>query len=377
MKTASASHDVSVSLGDRSYTIRIGQGLLPAAGEAILPYLARPRAFVVTDQTVAGLHLQTLLDALAAVGAEVSSVIIPAGEASKSMQELERVLDALAEAGAERDDLIIALGGGVVGDLAGLAAGLLKRGARFVQVPTTLLAQVDSSVGGKTAINLPSGKNLAGLFHQPVLVLADIGVLSTLPERERAAGLAEVVKYGLIDDPDFIAFIEAHADELRAGAPGPLGEAVRRSCAAKARIVAADETEQGVRALLNLGHTFGHAIERANGFGPAVLHGEAVATGMCLALRYSVAQGLCPSEDSVRTDRLIEALGLSSRLTGLGGVSCRSDDLIAHMAHDKKAKNGALTLILSRGIGAAFIQKGALLDPLRAFLQRETGEAAA
>jgi len=236
---------------------------------------------------------------------------------------------------------------------------------------------VDSSVGGKTAINLPSGKNLAGLFHQPVLVIADTSVLSTLPSRELGAGLAEAAKYGLIDDPEFFAFMEANAGLLRRGDPERLAEVVARSCSAKARIVAADETEQGDRALLNLGHTFGHAIERANGFGPAVLHGEAVAVGMDLAMRYSVDLGECPPADAERAGRCLESLGLTVDLRKLPGGPYASAELVAHMAHDKKARNGALTLILSRGIGGAFIRKGAELAPLQAFLARMTGEGSA
>jgi 3-dehydroquinate synthase len=241
-----------------------------------------------------------------------------------------------------------------------------------VQIPTTLLAQVDSSVGGKTAINSSAGKNLVGLFHQPVLVLADLDVLDTLPERERAAGLAEVAKYALIDDPAFFDFLERNAAALRAGDKAATAEAVRVSCAAKARIVALDETEQAERALLNLGHTFGHALERANGYGPDLLHGEAVGAGMAMALRYSVKLGVCPGQDAARAERLLNALGLATRIGDLAGGPYPADDLLAHMAHDKKAKAGKLTLILLKGIGGAFIQKGADLDALAEFLRSET-----
>jgi 3-dehydroquinate synthase len=260
-----------------------------------------------------------------------------------------------------------------VGDLAGLASGLLKRGARFVQIPTTLLAQVDSSVGGKTAINSRAGKNMVGLFHQPVLVLADLGVLDTLPDRERAAGLAEVAKYALIDDPKFFDFLEQNAEKLRTGDKAALAEAVRVSCASKARIVAIDETEQAERALLNLGHTFGHALERANNYRSDLLHGEGVGAGMAMAMRYSVELGLCPGQDAVRAEKLLNALGLATRIPQLKGGPYRADDLLTHMAHDKKARNGRLTLILSRGIGQAFIQKDADTNQLRSFLARETG----
>jgi 3-dehydroquinate synthase len=366
---------VRVELGARGYDILIGEGLLARAGEFVKPLAKRDRVFVVADETVAKLHLATLGGGLKQAGLSFVETRVPSGEGSKSFGQLDKVLADLIGQGAERDDLILAFGGGVVGDLAGLAAGLLKRGARFVQVPTTLLAQVDSSVGGKTAINSAAGKNMIGLFHQPVLVLADLDVLDTLPERERAAGLAEVAKYALIDDPKFFDFLERNAAALRAGRKDVLAEAVRVSCAAKARIVAIDETEQAERALLNLGHTFGHALERANDFGPALLHGEGVGAGMAMAMRYSVELGVCPGQDAVRAEKLLNALGLTTRIPDLGGGPYKADDLLAHMAHDKKARNGRLTLILSRGIGQAFIQRDADISPLRQFLTKETGVA--
>jgi 3-dehydroquinate synthase len=363
---------VRVDLGARGYDILVAPGLLKRAGELIKPFTGRPRVFVVVDANVAALHLQTLADGLTAAGLELMAVEVAPGEGSKSMTSLETVLDALIAMGAERDDLIVAFGGGVVGDLTGLAAGLLKRGARFVQIPTTLLAQVDSSVGGKTAINSSAGKNMVGLFHQPVLVLADLDVLDTLPERERAAGLAEVAKYALIDDPAFFDFLERNAAALRAGDKAATAEAVRVSCAAKARIVALDETEQAERALLNQGHTFGHALERANGYGPELLHGEAVGAGMAMALRYSVKLGVCPGQDAERAERLLNALGLATRIQDLSGGPYPAEDLLAHMAHDKKAKAGKMTLILLRGIGRAYIQAGADLEALAEFLTSET-----
>ena len=365
---------VRVDLANRSYDILIGEGLLARAGQLIRPLMGagRSKVFVIADETVAGIHGVTLNSALSAVGITPHVVTIPPGEGSKSFSTLETVLDALISQGAERDDLILAFGGGVVGDLTGLAAGLLKRGARFVQIPTTLLAQVDSSVGGKTAINSRAGKNMVGLFHQPVLVLADLGVLDTLPARERSAGLAEIAKYALIDDPAFFDFLEAKAAALRAGDKAALAEAVRVSCAAKARIVAIDETEQAERALLNLGHTFGHALERANGYRASLLHGESVGAGMAMALRYSVSLGVCPSQDAVRAERLLNALGLATRVADLGGGPYPADELLAHMAHDKKAKNGRLTLILARGIGQAYIQKDADMVSVQAFLRSET-----
>jgi 3-dehydroquinate synthase len=364
---------VRVELAERGYDILIGEGLLARAGEKIRPLMkaGRDRVFVVADDTVARLHLDTLGNGLGAAGIKFDIVRVPPGEGSKSFGELDNVLSALIENGAERDDLILAFGGGVVGDLAGLAAGLLKRGARFVQVPTTLLAQVDSSVGGKTAINSAAGKNMVGLFHQPVLVLADLDVLSTLPVRERFAGLAEVAKYALIDDPKFFDFLETNAAALSGGDKSALAEAVRVSCASKARIVAIDETEKAERALLNLGHTFGHALERSNQYRSTLLHGEAVGAGMAMALRYSVKLGLCSGQDAVRSERLLNALGLATRLPDLGGGPYVAEELLAHMAHDKKAINGRVTLILSRGIGKAFIQPDADLSHLRQFLSEE------
>lgn len=364
---------VRVELAERAYDIFIGEGLIARAGEMLLPMMkaGRDRVFVVADETVAKLHLAKLGEGLNAAGINFFVTQTPPGEGSKSFAQLDAVLGDLIANGAERDDLIIAFGGGVVGDLTGLAAALLKRGARFVQIPTTLLAQVDSSVGGKTAINSKAGKNMVGLFHQPVMVLADLGVLETLPERERAAGLAEIVKYALIDDPKFFDFLETNAARLRAGDKAALAEAVRVSCASKARIVAIDETEQAERALLNLGHTFGHALERANEYRPSLLHGEAVGAGMAMALRYSVKLGVCPGQDAVRVEKLLNALGLSTRIGSLAGGPYPPEDLLAHMMHDKKARNGRMTLILARGIGQAYIQRDADIASVRQFLVSE------
>lgn len=364
---------VRVELGARGYDILIGEGLLARTADLIAPLMrpGRNRVFVVADENVAQIHGRALAGALEDAGLNGHLIAVPQGEESKSFAYLATVLDELIEMGAERDDLILAFGGGVVGDLTGLAAGLLKRGARFVQIPTTLLAQVDSSVGGKTAINSRAGKNMVGLFHQPVLVIADLGVLDTLPERERSAGLAEIAKYALIDDPAFFDFLETNASALRAGEKGAVAEAVRVSCAAKARIVAIDETEQAERALLNLGHTFGHALERANGFQPSLLHGEGVGAGMAMAMRYSVQLGVCPGQDAVRAEKLLNALGLATRIRDLNGGPYPAADLLAHMAHDKKAKNGKLTLILTRGIGKSYIEREVDLVSLRAFLETE------
>jgi len=364
---------VRVELGDRGYEILIGEGLLARTGELVRPHVkaGRDRLFIVADANVAELHGAALMAGLEAAGLSGHLIAVPPGEESKSFAFLATVLDELIGLGAERDDLILAFGGGVIGDLTGLAAGLLKRGARFVQIPTTLLAQVDSSVGGKTAINSRAGKNMVGLFHQPVLVLADLGVLDTLPARERSAGLAEIAKYALIDDPDFFDFLEANSAALRAGDKAALAEAVRVSCVSKARIVAIDETEQAERALLNLGHTFGHALERANAFKQSLLHGEGVGAGMAMALRFSVRLGVCPGQDAVRAERLLNALGLATRLSDLAGGPYIADELLAHMAHDKKARNGRLTLILARGIGQAYIQRDAETAPLLDFLRSE------
>jgi 3-dehydroquinate synthase len=368
---------VTVELDERSYQILIGENVLERAGGLIAPFLkpGRNTVFIVADAEVEPLHLPRLSKGLNAAGIRHQTTRVPPGEGSKSFAGLDHVLCELIELGAERDDLILAFGGGVVGDLAGLAAGLLKRGARFVQIPTTLLAQVDSSIGGKTAINSRAGKNMVGLFHQPVLVLADLGVLDTLPERERAAGLAEVAKYALIDDPAFFDLLEGRAPALRAGNRDAVAEAVRTSCTCKARIVAKDETEQAERALLNLGHTFGHALERANNFGPELLHGEGVGAGIAMAMRYSVQLGLCSGQDALRAEQLLNALGLKTRLADLKGGPYKAEELLAHMAHDKKARNGKLTLILSRGIGQAFLQRDADMSPLRQFLVSEASAA--
>lgn len=362
---------VRVNLADRSYDIVIARDLLSRAGGFLAPLTRRSRVFVVADASVAALHAPRLSAGLAAAGLKPVFTEIPPGEASKSMAVLEGVLDNLIRAGAERDDLIVAFGGGVVGDLTGLAAGLLKRGARFVQLPTTLLAQVDSSVGGKTAVNSAAGKNMIGLFHQPVLVLADLAVLDTLPVRERSAGLAEVAKYALIDDPEFFSFLESSAPALRAGETNALSQAVRVSCASKARIVAIDETEQAERALLNLGHTFGHALERANGYRAELLHGEAVGVGMAMAMRFSVEIGRCAASDADRAEALLRSLGLRTRVSELDGGPYPAAELLAHMAHDKKNRDGELTLILSQGIGRAYIHRNAAVGEVRAFLERE------
>ena len=365
---------VRVDLGSRSYDIVIGGEVLPQIADRVRS-LVKPgtsRVFVVTDQNVWRAHGESLLTYLSDGGFKAVVHVLPAGESTKSFENLQDVLETLISHEAERNDLLIAFGGGVIGDLAGLAAGLMKRGMPFVQVPTTLLSQVDSSVGGKTAINSKHGKNLIGLFNQPALVLADISLLSTLPPREWRAGYAEVIKYGLIDRPDFFHHLEVATPDILSGDVSALADAVKVSCESKASVVAADETERGNRALLNLGHTFGHAIEKARGFDGRVLHGEAVATGMCMAYRYSQALELCPGQDVVRAERLIEAAGLAPTLSALKTGDFVAEELLSHMYQDKKVESGTLTLILARGIGKSFVQKGADPSALKAFLEVET-----
>lgn len=354
---------VRVALGDRGYDILVGPGLVGEAGRHVAERLpGRPLA-VLTDSTVAGLHLGPLLASLKATGARVlEPVVVPAGESSKDMATLARVLDELLSRGIERKTVLVALGGGVVGDLGGFAAAVALRGLDFVQVPTTLLAQVDSSVGGKTGVNSPHGKNLIGAFHQPRLVLADTGTLDTLPRRELLAGYAEVVKYGLIDRPDFFAWLEANGERLLSGDAGLRAEAIRVSCEAKAAVVAADERESGLRELLNLGHTFGHALEAEAGYGTALLHGEAVAIGMVMAFDLSVRLGLCPAEDAARLRAHLSSVGLPVTAAHLPALVPGGDwspqNLMAHMAKDKKVKDGTITFILARGIGRSFRQAG-------------------
>lgn len=358
--------------GFAPYEVVVGAGLLadPAAGPArIAALLKQPRVLIVSDETVAGLHAPALIAGLTAHGVDAQLATVPAGEASKSFAHLEQVLDRCAEAGLDRRDMIVALGGGVVGDLAGLAAALYMRGIDFIQVPTTLLAQVDSSVGGKTAIDTPRGKNLVGAFHQPRLVLADIDILKTLPERQLRSGWAEVLKHGLICDAEFFDWLGRAGAGGAAGDPAALTEAVVRSVRIKAAVVSEDEKEAGRRALLNLGHTFGHALETALGYDEILTHGEAVALGCCMAFRFSARMGLCEAIDARQVEAVTAAAGLPVRLEQAGAFD--ADRLIALMAGDKKAEGGALTFILARGIGRAEVVKG--VDPVRvrAFLIAE------
>jgi len=363
---------VPVALAGRSYDIRIGRGLIERAGAEIARLAPRARAAIVTDATVARLHLGRLEASLAGAGIDSTAIVLPPGEASKNWSELGRVVEAIVAARLERGDLVIAFGGGVVGDLAGFAAAIVRRGMRYVQIPTTLLAQVDSSVGGKTAVNSRHGKNLIGAFHQPVLVLADTGLLDTLSPREFRAGYAEVVKYGLIDQPRFFDWLEAgHWRGIMEGAPDR-EEAVRIACAAKAAVVARDETETGDRALLNLGHTFGHALEAVTGYDSSrLVHGEGVAIGMALAHRFSQALDLCSGQDAVRVARHLDAVGLPTRLDQVPGGVGDVEALMAAIRQDKKVSRGALTFILTRGLGQSFIARDVQEADVTAFLSRE------
>jgi 3-dehydroquinate synthase len=362
---------VPVALEGRAYEVLIGPGLIDEAGARLAPLFKRPLVAVIMDETVAGLHGGRLRASLEGAGLKVHEILIAPGEAAKSFAGLEQVCVALLDLGLERSDLVIAFGGGVVGDLAGFAAAILKRGMDFIQIPTTLLAQVDSSVGGKTAIDMPQGKNLIGAFHQPRLVLADLDVLATLPARERICGYSEVIKYGLLGDADFFGWLEAHGGEVLAGAPGALAHAVARSVEMKARIVAEDERETGARALLNLGHTFGHAVEALTGFGEAIKHGEAVGLGCAMAFQFSYALGLCPGQDADRAVRALAAAGLPTHLSQVVGGPFGADALIGAMRQDKKAEGGTLTFILARRVGEAFVAKGVEPAGLRDFLIRE------
>ncbi len=363
--------EVAVALAERSYAVVIGPGLIGEAGRRLKPLLKRPRVAVVTDTTVHGLHGEALAAGLAAGGVEVQFVIIAPGEAAKSFAGLADLCDRLLALEIDRGDVIVAFGGGVIGDLTGLAAALIKRGVDFVQAPTTLLAQVDSSVGGKTAIDTPRGKNLIGAFHQPRLVLADLTVLATLPTREMACGYAEVLKAALLADADFFAWLETNGGKVLARDDEALAEAVARAVAIKARIVALDERESGARALLNLGHTFAHAIEAAAGFADTVKHGEAVGLGCVLAFRFSAELGFCSRRDAERAAAAVAAAGLPASLADLAGGPYGAAALIGHMDQDKKTRGGALNLIAVHGIGEAFVASDIDRTALAAFLKAE------
>jgi 3-dehydroquinate synthase len=356
-----------VELGPRSYDILIGPGLIGDAGRHIGP-IAKAGAIIVTDLQVAALHLATLQAALDRADIPQRSVVLPPGEQTKDFTHLAELSEEILSQGIERNSLLIALGGGVIGDLTGFAASVLLRGLDFVQIPTTLLAQVDSSVGGKTGINTPQGKNLVGAFHQPRLVLADLDALATLPRREIRAGYAEVVKYGLLGDEPFFAWLEDHGAALIDGDIAARRHAVAVSCAAKARIVGEDEREAGQRALLNLGHTFGHALEAECGYGDELLHGEAVAIGMVMAFELSARLGLCPAADAARVARHLASVGLPTGLEAIDGRRFAAERLIEHMQRDKKVSQGRIAFVLTRGIGQAFVAKDVALDQVRDML---------
>jgi 3-dehydroquinate synthase len=364
---------VNVALGERSYDILIGRGILASLGQQIAALRPGAKVAIVSDETVARHHLAAAEAALAAAGIGATAVTVPPGESSKSFPVLERVCEALVAARIERADLVVALGGGVVGDLGGFAAAVVRRGLDYVQVPTTLLAQVDSSVGGKTAIDSRHGKNLIGAFHQPVLVLADTALLDTLPAREFRSGYAEVAKYGLIGDAAFFAWLEANWREMFAG--GPAREhAIAVSCRMKAAIVGRDERETGERALLNLGHTFGHAFEAAAGFSDRLLHGEAISLGMVLAFAFSAARGLVSASEAERVEQHLAAVGLPTRASQVAGGVPGVDRLMELIAQDKKVKRGKLTFILARGIGASFVAPDVDAAEVRAFLVEKLAE---
>jgi 3-dehydroquinate synthase len=370
---------VPVALGARSYDIVIGRGVLASLGARIAALRPGAKTFIVTDENVALQHLSAAKTALDGAGVAANGIVVTPGEASKSYRVLEQVCEGIIGAHIERGDLVIALGGGVIGDLAGFAAAVVRRGLDYVQVPTTLLAQVDSSVGGKTAIDSAQGKNLIGAFHQPILVLADTALLDTLPARQFRAGYAELVKYGLLGDVAFFAWLETNWRDIFSGGSSSESaareEAIAMSCSAKAAIVARDERETGDRALLNLGHTFGHALEAACGFSDRLLHGEAIAAGMALAFEFSARrQGLVSKADATRVIRHLAETGLPTRFKDIPGPLPSVDQLMELIAQDKKVKQGMLTFILVRGIGAAFVESGVDPREVRAFLNEKLAE---
>ena len=345
---------VSVALPGRDYDVLIGPGLLAEAGALIAPLLRRKRVAVITESRVAALHLESLRDGLAAAGIEMAALELPPGEGTKDWANLQHCVGWLLDQEVEGGDIVVAFGGGVIGDLVGFAAAILRRGVRFVQIPTSLLAQVDSSVGGKTGINAPQGKNLIGAFHQPSLVLADTGVLASMPARDFLAGYGEVVKYGMLGDANFFEWLEAQGPALAAGDEAARIAAVKRSCEMKAEIVMRDETEQGDRALLNLGHTFCHALEAATGYGDRLLHGEGVAVGCALAFELSMRLGLCSQEAPSRVREHLRAMGMKVDLKDIEGELPDADGLLDLMGQDKKVVDGRLRFVLARGIGQAF-----------------------
>ena len=365
---------VNVPLEGRAYDIHIGEGLIAQGGAFIVPLLRRNRVAVVTDETVGALHLDALRAGLAAAGIEMVSLALPPGESTKSWPQFERCVEWLLSQKVERNDVVVAFGGGVIGDLVGFAAAVLRRGVRFVQIPTSLLAQVASSVGGKTGINAPQGKNLIGAFHQPALVLADTGLLGTLTERDFLAGYGEVVKYGLLGDAAFFEWLEAQGPALAAGDMAARIASVKRSVQMKADIVVRDETEQGDRALLNLGHTFCHALEAATGYSDRLLHGEGVAIGCALAFELSSRMGLCSQEDPSRVRAHLHAMGMKVDLKDIADDLPDADGLLELMAQDKKVVDGKLNFILARGIGQAFVTSDVDPQQVRTLLKDALSE---
>ncbi|ANL48614.1 3-dehydroquinate synthase [Rhizobium phaseoli] len=371
ISSAPAVQTVHVPLGERAYDILIGPGLIVRAGSEIASRLKGRKAAVITDENVAPLYLDALVASLDEAGIASAAVVLPAGEKTKSFEHLMTACDKVLEARVERNDCVIALGGGVIGDLSGFAAGIIRRGVRFVQVPTSLLAQVDSSVGGKTGINSRHGKNLIGVFHQPDLVLADTDALNTLSEREFRAGYAEVAKYGLIDKPDFFAWLEANWKAVFTGGAARI-EAIATSCQAKADVVVADERENGQRALLNLGHTFGHALEAATAYDSRrLVHGEGVSIGMVLAHEFSARMNLASPDDARRVERHLQAVGLPTRMAEIPGELPPAEVLMDAIAQDKKVKGGKLTFILTRGIGQSFVADDVPASEVISFLREK------
>jgi 3-dehydroquinate synthase len=361
--------EITVDLGDRSYEIVVGRDVIASAGNRIAPLIRRKPVLIITDSTVADLHLASLRQSFDDAGITSEVIVLEPGEHTKEFSVFASLADQILDFGPERSTTLVALGGGVIGDITGFAAAVTLRGIDFIQIPTTLLAQVDSSVGGKTGINTRHGKNLIGCFYQPRLVLADTGVLNSLPLRELQAGYAEIVKYGLLGDAAFFQWLETRGDALLAGDEDLRRQAIVTSCQAKARIVSEDEREADKRALLNLGHTFGHAFEAETGFGPRLLHGEAVAIGMVMAFDLSCSLGLCPADDAVRVRNHLSDAGLPTGLHDLADKSWSADILIDHMRKDKKVHDGRISFVLTRGIGNAFITDDVALDDLRTLLQ--------
>jgi len=372
MGNASADHEtINVDLGDRGYDILVGDNLLESAGERVAALFPHSRAVVVTDKNVDRIHGAKLRDSMATAGLACETIAVEPGEQSKSFSVLETVVDGVLATGMERGDVVLAFGGGVVGDLAGFAAGVIRRGMRFVQIPTSLLAQVDSSVGGKTGINSPRGKNLVGLFNQPSLVIADTSVLDTLPRREMRAGYAEIAKYGLIDRPDFFGWLENNHEAVFEG-----GEArqyaIAESCRAKAAVVKADELEQGNRALLNLGHTFGHALEAFVKYdGTRLVHGEGVSVGMVLAHEFSCHLNQCGAGEAERVSKHLDAVGLPTAISQIPGPKPSAEFLMQAIAQDKKVQRGTLTFVLTNGVGRSFVAKDVPPQEVRNFLERK------